>query len=487
METVVYRGSLKSCNYRCSYCPFSKHGTAGAKLAKDREQWFSFVDRCMAQEGGRGACAVMVAPYGEALVHPWYWEGLARISSLSAVKAVGAQTNLSFPPEKSLEAYVKYGGKLKKLRLWATFHPEMTTVGEFAKECRLLAAKGVSLCAGAVGVPANAALLQQLRAALPQEVYLWINRMDGLGRAYTQDEIQLFCGIDPYFYRELQVHPADPAQCADRLFVEGDARERLCSISAPGRECRRKTCSCYLAYGGRNNLVNQMLFGPLPLFRIPRQPKAVFLDIEGTLLPADGKRPMRRQPGTGVPQEMKKALEVLSEREGTLLFFATTLPFQEARKRCRAVWHLFSGGVFAAGAHVLLRDRTDGHMPDRESFFLLEEEAARYFEPVLKRFSARMLVYRENGGRCYKITLVRAQHLVWSEKEAEQAAQCLPERFCEKLRFLAEGHCLQVVAAQAHKAAGVKLLCGWLGFGLDEVFAAGDSKEDAKMMELCGR
>ena len=40
--------------------------------------------------------ALMVVPYGEAMLYPWYWEGLAQISALAQTDAVGMQTNLSF-------------------------------------------------------------------------------------------------------------------------------------------------------------------------------------------------------------------------------------------------------------------------------------------------------------------------------------------------------------------------------------------------------
>ena len=39
---ILYRGSLKSCNYRCNYCPFSKHPRSERELLRDREQWFRF-------------------------------------------------------------------------------------------------------------------------------------------------------------------------------------------------------------------------------------------------------------------------------------------------------------------------------------------------------------------------------------------------------------------------------------------------------------
>lgn len=44
----------------------------------------------------------MVVPYGEALIHSWYWEGMAHISMLPWIEAVGAQTNFSFSLEESL-------------------------------------------------------------------------------------------------------------------------------------------------------------------------------------------------------------------------------------------------------------------------------------------------------------------------------------------------------------------------------------------------
>ena len=42
--TILYRGSLKSCNYRCGYCPFSKRRGSRREYDRDREQWLRFVD-----------------------------------------------------------------------------------------------------------------------------------------------------------------------------------------------------------------------------------------------------------------------------------------------------------------------------------------------------------------------------------------------------------------------------------------------------------
>ena len=72
---ICYRGSLKSCNYSCSYCPFSKKKSSTKELQQDREALFRFVESI---EGPCGHVqAVQIVPYGEALLHGYYWEALA--------------------------------------------------------------------------------------------------------------------------------------------------------------------------------------------------------------------------------------------------------------------------------------------------------------------------------------------------------------------------------------------------------------------------
>lgn len=343
---LMYRGSLKSCNYHCSYCPFSRHRTSERELWKDREQWMKLLERL--EEGVEDFVvrSFLVVPYGEALIHPWYWEGLARISRLSGIRGAGAQTNGSFLAEKSLKLFARAGGDPGKLRLWITFHPEMTSVETFVKTCRRLQEAGVRLCAGGVGVPRNIPVLQKLRQELPEELYLWINRMDGLKRAYTEEEAEALRKIDPYFPRELAMVPADPCECQKRRFVEGDGGVRLCNIGRSREEplCGSRRCSCYLAYGGRDHFINQILFGPDPVFRIPRRAKAVFLDLCGTLIPQ----------GT-VPGWVRAGLEGL-RGDGIPLFFVTGLSYAEAKSRCAGIWPLFSGGVFLGGGYVVLEE-----------------------------------------------------------------------------------------------------------------------------------
>ena len=306
----------------------------------DRIQWFSFVENVQKKAKTLHIGALMVVPYGEAMIHSWYWEGLAYLSAHAELEAVGIQTNLSFSISDFLDCFENLGGVLEKLRLWATFHPEMTSVSEFSAKCKILAKKDVQICAGSVGVPENLNLLRALKQELQssdesgQGIYLWVNKMDGLGRSYTQKERAAFVEIDPYFERELVPVSANAALCQGRLFVVASGKMRTCNISPtlstgkclealeafPNPECSRKQCSCYLAYGGREDFMNQILFGPYPLFRVPRRPKAVFLDIEGTLLP--------NKETTNVPAGIMAGLEALA-REKIPLFFATTLPYKK--------------------------------------------------------------------------------------------------------------------------------------------------------------
>lgn len=484
---ILYRGSLKSCNYRCSYCPFSKHSMPERALEKDRIQWFSFVESVQKKAKTLHIGALMVVPYGEAMIHSWYWEGLAYLSAQAELEAVGIQTNLSFSISDFLDCFESLGGVLEKLRLWATFHPEMTSVSEFSAKCKYLAEQGIQICAGSVGVPENLNLLRALKQELQssdengQGIYLWVNKMDGLGRSYTQKERTAFVEIDPYFERELVSVSANAALCQGRLFVEANGKMRTCNISAtlntgkclealeafPNPECNRKQCSCYLAYGGREDFMNQILFGPYPLFRVPRRPKAVFLDIEGTLLP--------NKETTNVPAGIMAGLEALA-REKIPLFFATTLPYKKAMERCSKIRHLFVGGVFAGGAHVVFHQK-------QEYICVLKAAWLTEIFSLQRKFGFRVLVYREHD-KLYKVTLLRPLHRFWDVQEVEKLMHCISFGD-EGIRYFIEENCLQVVSDAADKASGAKMLCGWLGVPLNETVSAGDSEEDKKMVNCC--
>lgn len=248
-------------------------------LEKDREEWFRFVE---AMEQKTSCRAILVVPYGEALIHEYYWEGLARLSKCPGIRAVGAQSNFSFPVIQMLERYEHSGGRIDKLRLWGTFHPEMVTVDAFLSQCRILRQKGISFCAGGVGVPQNIELLRQLRAGLPEDVYFWLNKMDGMGRNYTSEEKAAFSELDECFELELQAFPPDASRCGDSVLVQGDGMIRPCVLchtqlgnlyvggfgQMSPKKCTAKACDCYLSYNNRNDIKELIGFLPEPAFRI---------------------------------------------------------------------------------------------------------------------------------------------------------------------------------------------------------------------------
>ena len=67
---ILYRGSLKSCNYRCNYCPFSKHPMSRRELLRDKEQWDRFCLSLARRAEAMEIHSLMVTPYGEALRRP---------------------------------------------------------------------------------------------------------------------------------------------------------------------------------------------------------------------------------------------------------------------------------------------------------------------------------------------------------------------------------------------------------------------------------
>ena len=225
--------------------------------------------------------------------------------------------------------------------------------------------------------------------------------------------------------------------------------------------------------------MNQALFGPYPLFRIPRRPKAAFFDIEGTLLSTKQKESSKY---SQVSAHVRIGLEAL-RKEGTALFFATTLPYQEAMKRCAGIRHLFQGGIFAGGAHLIWQ-KSEGK---REHFIYFDaQESIRLLQMHAQTYGFRLLTYK-NQGKCYKITLLRPLHKPWSKQEAAGIFGSLPDTFSHTARYFLEENCMQIVAKQATKEQGAETICQWLHIPVSDAFAAGDSQQDAGMMQLCGK
>lgn len=477
-----YRGSLKSCNYSCSYCPFAKRTCSRRSIQADREAFFRFTGRMLQQQKGG---AVQIVPYGEALIHPYYWEGLAALSRSPVIDAVGAQSNFSFPTEEMLSVYREHGGELKKLRLWGTFHPEMISAEQFARHCRFLTEQKISYCVGAVGVPEYLEQIRMLRKALPDSVYLWINKMDGLGRRYTEAELEAFAEIDGYFRQELKHYRADLTACADSRFVEADGMMRRCNISRENignfyedsveskkeelSGCKRKTCSCYLAYCNRRDAVAPF-FRPYPAFRIPVYPKAVFFDIDGTLVPEGLRR---------IPEHTARGLLRLSVR--CEIYLATSLPLEAAKRKLSSVWHVFRGGVFANGARWQTQSQKKGSL---DVILPMEAGWLTGIKEKQKAYGFKVHVYRKKAD-IYKVTLsfhrVR-RGIQMPEQKQKELADAL--KIPDSCRILWEGNCMQITKQGTGKLAGILEICRAMGYRREDVTAVGDSLNDREMIEF---
>lgn len=534
-KTICYRGSLKSCNYRCSYCPFSKHRASVQELEKDRQNFGRFCESIADRAAEFDIGAVFVVPYGEASIHRWYWEGLGRLAGLDGLDRVGLQTNLSFSVEECLVIFDLYSGDAnreniresdketcketaektvrgisgaarRKLCIWATFHPEMTDMKTFVEKCHRLADSGVNLCVGAVGAPQNIPLLGRLRERLSPDLYLWINKMDGLGRAYTEEEKRAFLELDPFFGLECGSPAADAAMCSDRCFVEADGRIRACNIGrikegnwyqSEQEEifrplCGKKRCSCYLAYGGRADFEGRQFFGTYPIFRVPKPYQAVFLDLDGTLVP-------EKHRGRLADSVRRKLLAL---REKRPVFLATSMPAEEVRRRLGEDLELFQGAVFASGAYVWMRTKEEVGTEDdsgekrkgaagREVIHPVDLKELPRLTELAAQCRAGVRVYRIRGREAdaerdtaYKITLVKRHNSVWQEQERQRAAEILQTG---TYRIFVEKNCLEIIAAHVDKGTGVREICGWLGIRPEEAITVGNDREDRAMRPVLTR
>ncbi len=481
-----YRGSLKFCNYSCSYCPFSKSTYNIQSLKKDQAAFVRFTERMLQQKNGG---AVQIVPYGEALLYSYYWEGLAALSKSSVIDAVGAQSNFSFPIEQMLAVYKEQGGERQKLRLWGTFHPEMTTVEQFIQQCQLLTEQDISYCVGAVGVPEQLENIHMLREKLPESVYLWINKMDGLRRSYTEEEITAFTKIDAYFGQELKHHRADIATCADNRFVEADGTMRRCNISRQRlgniykdsdenkteehvSVCTKKECSCYLAYCNHKNEMTPF-FWPYPAFRIPAYPKAVFFDIDGTLVPK-GERCMKKE----------TAERFLCLANHCEIYLATSLPLEIAKRKLSAVWQVIRGGVFANGGRWRIEnfDKEGGCL---DVVVPMDVRWLKWVTEQQNKYGFQVHVYQK-GDAIYKVTLVYRQNRK-GLSNPEQMALARNLKIPASCQILWEENCMQITQKGTGKLKGILEICKEMGYQKEEIAVFGDSQNDQKMLDYFPR
>ncbi|WP_020616573.1 STM4011 family radical SAM protein [Paenibacillus daejeonensis] len=278
--TLYYRGKLASCNYACPYCPFSKRVDDAATLALDQAQLERFID-WVEQQGLAGhQLSIFFNPYGEALTHRWYREGILKLSRMEHVERIAIQTNLSAKMEWT--SHLEQG----KLSIWATYHPGQIPEHAFLGRCQELLERDIAFSVGTVGVREAFEAIASMRKLLPREVYLWINAYKDRPAYYTAEERSWLSSIDPLFEYNLSDYESRGKYCkaGDEVFyVQGDGKVKRCykdrqvigdlyrdgleGLAAP-RLCRMEACDCYIGYIHLPGALPDGLYGSQKLERI---------------------------------------------------------------------------------------------------------------------------------------------------------------------------------------------------------------------------
>lgn len=277
--SLLYRGTLSSCNYACAYCPFAKKQDSRAVLARDAREVARFTGWVAQQTR---PISVLFTPWGEALVRRHYRSAMQALAALPHVRQVALQTNLAGP----LTWLDGMDGR-EKIGLWCTWHPGQTTLARFLERCARLDAMGVRYSVGVVALHEHYDAIRALRAALPPHVYLWLNAYDRRGPGYySGQDLAWLDAIDPWFAQNRRPVPSRGKGCyagETALSVDGDGElsrchflpERLGNLYEDDladmlqeRSCPRFKCDCYIGYAQRKDLPFQQLFGDGVLARL---------------------------------------------------------------------------------------------------------------------------------------------------------------------------------------------------------------------------
>lgn len=279
---ILYRGSLKSCNFNCSYCPFAGKKLDRQCLEKDQAGLARFIDFVA---DSPHYFHILFTPYGEAMVQGYYREAMVTLSRLPRVKKVAIQTNASF----SLTA----DHWLDRLdpgtaAFWLSWHPEQMSRSRFEKQYQALLNKKFAFSCGVVGLKKHFHDIRKLREQLPRSVYLWINAYKRRPDYYSKQEIEQLVCIDPYFKANLFYYPSKGHSCRtgqDVFSVNETGQIRRCHFvnqllgnirSADFRQisgaaaCPNETCHCHIGYIYLRKLHQEKIYGNGVLERIPK-------------------------------------------------------------------------------------------------------------------------------------------------------------------------------------------------------------------------
>lgn len=268
--TILWRGSLSSCNYACGYCPFAKTKDSRAALARDHSALIRFADWVAAQ---KREISVLFTPWGEALIRSYYRDTIMRLSHLPHVTTVAIQTNLSCDTGWLRDC------DLGTAAFWVTYHPTEITRARFVAKIRELENLGARYSVGVVGDPAALEEIEGLKEDLPSNAYLWVNAMTGRAIRYTPEQVARLTEIDPLFALNIRPHRSRGRACfagETVISVGADGTATRChfiktpigNIYDPAfeqalrpRDCSAAYCRCHIGYSHLKDLDLRSLFG----------------------------------------------------------------------------------------------------------------------------------------------------------------------------------------------------------------------------------
>lgn len=277
--TILYRGSLISCNYGCEYCPFAKRQQTVAELAIDKQELERFTN--WVAQHPQHQFSILFTPWGEALIHTWYQQALVRLTQMPHVNKAAIQTNLSCQLD-----WVEECNK-DRLALWAAFHSEWVSRDRFLAKCLDLDRRGVRFSTGVVGFPQFKDEIAALRRELPSHIYLWINAVKRELPNLSKEDRIFFQAIDPLFDLNTHHYPSLGRACRagkSVISVDGEGTMRRCHfIKEPigniydrnfeaalfDRGCTNSSCHCHIGYVHLEYLELDKVFGSGILERIP--------------------------------------------------------------------------------------------------------------------------------------------------------------------------------------------------------------------------
>jgi MoaA/NifB/PqqE/SkfB family radical SAM enzyme len=278
--TLLYRGASDQCNYDCWYCPFRSSRTSGSAADTERDELARLLAWLRATT--ERELRLFFTPKGEALIRPAVRHAIRDICRLEQVSKVAVQTNLSWDLEWLDDPAVQ-----GKLALWCSYHPPHVSRAEFVARCLSLRERGIAFSAGMVGIKENIPEATALRAALPRDVYLWINAYKHGEDYYDPADVARMTEIDPLFPFSQRPHPSlgMACDCGDSvLAVHGDGTVQRCwfcpaplgnlfdgSCRRDRSPCPNHECRCHIGYVHAPGLPVHAHFGEGILERIPSE------------------------------------------------------------------------------------------------------------------------------------------------------------------------------------------------------------------------